>query len=171
MAYRYVLAVFVLMMMLGAGCASDDTVVIEVNEEVVADIVSEQITKTEAPPVEIVADVSVEVASDILLEASGDAAVVVEEPLAPLLVSLEAGNFFLSETEIIAKPGQDVVITFSRVDGSHTFVIEELGINKTITAGGSVAFTAPTTPGQYVYFCDVGGHQKLGMEGKFIVEE
>lgn len=168
MAYRFVLAASTLVI-LGAGCLYNRSDVLDV---VQGDVIvpSEQAVFATAVT-EPIAEVPVDELTPVVSgEAEEDQPVDIEEPMAPLEVTLEAGNFFFSNNSITARPGQDVVITFSRVDGAHTFIIDELGISKIMTTGGFVSFTAPITPGQYPYFCNESGHQKLGMEGVLIVE-
>jgi plastocyanin len=53
----------------------------------------------------------------------------------------------------------------------HDFIIEGMGVSTdVITAGSSsvVEFTAPSE-GTYAYYCSVGNHRGMGMEGSLIV--
>ena len=87
-----------------------------------------------------------------------------------LSVSMESGNFFFSPSTITAESGQEVVITIEQNAGTHTFVIDEIGYKSSVSTGDVLTFTAPTEPGSYSYYCDVGSHRALGMEGTLIVE-
>ena len=85
-------------------------------------------------------------------------------------VSMEGGNFFFAPKTINAKPGEKVKITFTKNVGFHTFVIDEIGLKYAIKQGEAVSFTAPTAPGSYAFYCDVGSHRANGMEGVLIVK-
>jgi len=89
---------------------------------------------------------------------------------APVFITMTSGNFFFDPSAIVVHAGQTVSISFSGNEGVHTFVMDELGIKKSITIGTVVTFSAPLVPGKYAYYCDVGAHRKLGMEGVLIVE-
>ncbi len=86
-------------------------------------------------------------------------------------IQMEAGNFFFTPSLIVVKTGQQVQITFTTSSSDHLFVIDELDLSFSIANGSTLAFTAPSTPGRYLYYCDVGPHRTLGMEGVLIVEE
>lgn len=86
-----------------------------------------------------------------------------------LEVSMEVGNFFFSPKVITAKAGQKVDVTFTKNEGFHTFVID--GVTKLpIAVGTTKPFTAPTKPGSYPFYCDIGSHRSMGMEGTLIVQ-
>lgn len=85
-------------------------------------------------------------------------------------ISMEAGNFSFSPNTINAKPGDKIKITFTKNIGFHTFVIDEIEVKHAIKQGESLIFTAPSTPGSYAFYCDVGSHKTNGMEGVLIVK-
>lgn len=147
--------------LLGAGCQSTP-VIAPVPATEPAPVTS---TTTQSKPAAVattptatttVPPVSVGVAADSALET--------------LSVTMTSGNFFFDPVSLTASPGQSVSISFSENEGVHTFVIDEIGLKKTISTGGVVTFAAPTVPGSYAYYCDVGAHRKLGMEGVLIVK-
>ncbi|MDP3900179.1 MAG: cupredoxin domain-containing protein [bacterium] len=85
---------------------------------------------------------------------------------------VSAGNYELDPPEIRAKLGEAVGITFKSINGSHSFVIEELSVkSKTIDAGESVSvnFIASKT-GSFEFYCGVGNHRELGMVGTLVIE-
>ena len=84
--------------------------------------------------------------------------------------SMDSGNFFFSPSSLSVEAGQEVSITFASNSGTHTFVIDEIGLNESVAAGKTITFTAPSQPGTYEYYCDVGSHQQLGMEGTLTVQ-
>jgi cytochrome c oxidase subunit 2 len=87
-------------------------------------------------------------------------------------VTLSARNFTFGQEEIRVKQGDRVRVTINNTQGTHDFVIDEFEVNSGIIATGSsttVEFIAGE-PGSYAYYCDVGNHRKLGMEGTLVVE-
>lgn len=87
-----------------------------------------------------------------------------------LSVNMASANFSFSPKTIEAKPGQQVDITFTSNEGFHTIVIDAVNFKQTVESGETVSFTAPTAPGSYPYYCDVGSHRMKGMEGTLIVK-
>lgn len=92
-------------------------------------------------------------------------------PLAPLYIDLYSGNFYFTPSSIQVKPGQEIIITNVENEGTHTFVIDELGLKEELGEGKIIRFRAPEEPGDYVYYCDIGSHRELGQEGVLRVVE
>ncbi len=85
-----------------------------------------------------------------------------------LKLSMKGTNFAFEPKVINAKAGQKVEANFSTVEGFHSFSIN--GVDTSISTGKVVSFTAPTAPGSYPFFCAVGSHRSMGMEGTLIVK-
>lgn len=85
-------------------------------------------------------------------------------------ISMKSGNFFFEPASIKASPGQTVTVNITENAGFHTFVIDEIGFKQTVKAGESFTFVAPSEPGNYAYYCDIGSHRALGMEGVLTVK-
>lgn len=88
----------------------------------------------------------------------------------PKVVEMRTGNFFFEPSSIAVELGQEVMITIAENTGTHTFVIDELGINEEINEGETFSFT-PTEDGTFEFYCDVGNHREMGMEGTLHVKE
>lgn len=86
-------------------------------------------------------------------------------------VEMISDNFYFDPASITVQTGQKVEITFSKNSGFHTFVIDEIGFKKTVSSGETLSFTAPEKAGEYTFYCDVGSHRALGMEGVLYVKE
>ncbi len=87
-------------------------------------------------------------------------------------ITLESGNFFFKPNFIEVKPGSTVQVHIDQNSGLHTFVIDEINLKEQISTGASFEFTAPQSTGDYAYYCDIGTHRELGMEGVLrVVEE
>lgn len=87
-------------------------------------------------------------------------------------IQVAGGNFFFKPNEIRVKKGQKVAITFTSNEGSHNFVIDEFNVTTPIIDSGKTAditFT-PDKTGTFAFYCSVGNHRAMGMEGKLIVE-
>lgn len=85
-------------------------------------------------------------------------------------VSLEVGNFFFAPTTISAAAGQTVNVTVTGAAGSHMFVIDEINLQKPISTGATFSFVAPAKPGRYKFYCNIGSHRAMGMEGTLVVK-
>jgi plastocyanin len=88
-------------------------------------------------------------------------------------LTVEASDYSFSPSSFTVKKGERVELVFKN-NGSnpHNFVLEELGVNtQTLSSGQSetLIFTALKS-GTFTYYCAVGNHRDLGMEGKLTVE-
>lgn len=84
--------------------------------------------------------------------------------------NMEAINFSFSPNVLTVKAGNAVQLTFTKVTGTHTFDIDETDSHYKITQGSNITFIAPSKPGSYKYYCGVGNHRQMGMEGTLIVK-
>lgn len=176
--------------LIGAGCASTtsldtkttaqvDTGTTATEQQAESDSTISATTTTnadgqivvESEGVSLVAEPSVEAKAGA--EATAEAEVPVVEVVlgnATKKVDMEAVNFSLAPNVMTATPGEKIQITFTKNNGFHTFVIDEIGVKFAIKQGESLTFTAPTTPGDYIYYCDVGSHRANGMWGTLTVK-
>lgn len=103
-----------------------------------------------------------------------------ETPPAPPTTGGEVREIMVSGNEYKFSPatinftkGETVKITFKNMGKlPHNLAITELGVTTATIAGGaedSVTVTADKT-GMYTFFCSVGNHRQLGMEGKVEVK-
>jgi plastocyanin len=82
---------------------------------------------------------------------------------------------------LVAKPGETLTIDWWNTDnamhldggGLHTLIAPELGINEKLPAESrkTIQITAPTTPGNYDFYCDscCGGKESPTMHGTLSV--
>jgi plastocyanin len=94
------------------------------------------------------------------------------EPVAQM-IEVEGGGFYFKPNELRVKKGKTVRLTFKNADGFHDFVIDELNVRTKQINGGEndiVEFT-PDKAGTFKFYCSVGKHRQMGMEGTIIVEE
>ena len=94
--------------------------------------------------------------------------------VADQILDIDMSNFKYSENQISAQPGETITINLSVSGGSHNFVIDELDVkSQTFGSGGSdsVTFTIPEDAAgkTFAYYCDIGNHRALGMEGQLVV--
>lgn len=85
-------------------------------------------------------------------------------------LNMEAGYAYFKPNVINAKPGEAVQITFTKMDGTHTFNIDEINFHDEVKQGMQMTFVSPKKPGSYKFYCSVGDHRKKGMEGTLIVK-
>lgn len=149
-----------LFILLGAGCSGSASIVPATVTPAPSSIPVTVTTQTGAPTAPAAKPiVSVSTKSTVIPAA-----------LAPVSVNITVKNFTFTPTTIEAAPGQEIDIKFVGVEGFHTFVIDSLKVEKNITEGSSVSFVAPTAPGNYPFYCNVGSHRAMGMEGTLIVK-
>lgn len=86
---------------------------------------------------------------------------------------VEGGTFFFSPSSMEVKRGDTVKVTFKNTNGFHDFVVDEFKVATKQINGGqeeTVEFVADKA-GSFDYYCSVGNHRALGMEGTLVVSE
>ena len=81
-------------------------------------------------------------------------------------------NFKFSLAEIKVKRGDTVKIIFQNQSGTHNWQVDEFkAATKILKAGetDTIEFVADQK-GTFEYYCVVGEHRQMGMEGKLVVE-
>ncbi|HAV15087.1 MAG TPA: hypothetical protein DCX25_02045 [Candidatus Pacebacteria bacterium] len=88
------------------------------------------------------------------------------------VITVSAVNFSYDKQEIRIKKGEKLTIHFVNTEGKHNIVFEGLNAQTDVIGEGQTQdIDVPTdTAGTFAYFCSVGNHRKMGMEGKLIVE-
>lgn len=87
-------------------------------------------------------------------------------------LTVEGEEFSYSPSKLKVKPGV-VTITFKNVgEMGHDLVFEDLeAATKVISPGEEETVTVEIKEqGTYVFYCSVGNHRQLGMEGELVVE-
>ncbi|MBI2636896.1 MAG: cupredoxin domain-containing protein [Parcubacteria group bacterium] len=82
-------------------------------------------------------------------------------------------SFAFSDPNLRVKKGDTVKLTFTSTDGFHDWTVDAFDARtERVNTGDSsvVVFTADKA-GEFPFYCSVGSHRQLGMEGKLIVEE
>lgn len=149
---------------LGAGCTQTPAS----SSLALVDAVVDEGVQMDASDTLPAAEESALVVDEVTVE-SETTAVVEDAAPVTLTVNIRATNFTFSPSSISVTPGQEVAITFSGIEGTHSFVIEEMGIEESVREGQVLRFIAPSTPGVYAFYCGVGSHRALGMEGTLLV--
>lgn len=90
------------------------------------------------------------------------------EVVTEAMLKLTSGNFFFQPSSLSVDAGE-ITVAVEQNTGSHTFVIDDLGVKQSLRSGQTFAFTADQ-PGTYEYYCDVPGHRGRGMAGTLTVE-
>lgn len=83
-------------------------------------------------------------------------------------IELEAGNFYFRPAQIVVNAGT-VKVRVTNSGGFHDFVIDELDIRQPMEDGTEFEFTVK--PGTYTFYCSVGNHRQMGMEGTIVVQD
>lgn len=178
---KYLFSLLIAVTLMGAGCAqttnvetqaSTNTQKQEQTEESDVEDTQETDTETEAT-IEIETDTGTLKVTENTTTETEDGVPVTEVTLgmdSDTSMTMETGNYFFTPNTITVAPGSNVKVTFAKNVGFHTFVIDAIGLNFSINEAESVLFTAPSEPGNYTFYCDVGSHQSFGMEGTLIVK-
>lgn len=100
------------------------------------------------------------------------AAVQMQQDVLATLPSMLSVDFKFAPTELRVKAGHTIVVRLDNADaGPHSFDVDELNVHAPMPGNASsLAIFAATTPGQYTFYCAVGGHREVGMVGTLIVE-
>ncbi len=88
-------------------------------------------------------------------------------------ITIQATEYSFFPNSISVKAGDKVQITFKNMGAMpHNLTIEGLNLT-TKTIGGGQSDTlefVPDKPGSYTFYCSVGSHRDLGMEGTLEVK-
>lgn len=112
---------------------------------------------------------------EAFLKAEADKVTKDETPVAKdiLEVTIHAANYKFTPTTIKTKEGQTVRVTFVSDSGLHDFSLDEFKEAKTAQLQGgkteTIEFVA-NKKGSFTYYCSVGQHRAMGMEGTLTVE-
>jgi len=96
---------------------------------------------------------------------------VVEEVGEAREILVKGNEFKFSPASISVEKGENIRLVFENIGtSSHNFKIEGLGISTATIPGGetdTVNFVAEES-GTYNFYCGVGNHRALGMEGELV---
>ena len=96
-----------------------------------------------------------------------------ELPAGAIELSVSSTGF--SPNEFTVKAGQKITLAITSKDKSHTFAFKDptlssIALNAGAGQTSAVNFVAPTKPGEYIFRCDLPGHEDGGEVGKMIVK-
>jgi len=89
-------------------------------------------------------------------------------------LEIAGGEYYYEPDEITVEAGSEVRIIFvNEGDAGHDLVIDDVGGTEIIEPGGkdSFVFTAPEGEATLVFYCSIGNHRELGMEGEIEILE
>lgn len=96
-----------------------------------------------------------------------------EEVIPEKEITIQANEYSFSPNSFTVQKGQKVKLTFKNMGATaHNFVIDEFDVaTKTIGIGQSdIVEFVPDKEGVFSFYCKVGGHRDLGMEGEIEVK-
>jgi len=88
-------------------------------------------------------------------------------------ITIEAEEYSFSQESITVKKGQKVKLTLvNKGRMSHDFVVERMNVTTELAGPGESVTTEFTMndAGTYTFYCSIGNHRAMGMEGTLIVE-
>ncbi|MBI4592131.1 cupredoxin domain-containing protein [Candidatus Uhrbacteria bacterium] len=165
---KYFLSLFAILALAGAGCTQVST-----TQDTEVEAEAEVAAETTPVTIEVTTDGEAVVAQEGETTIDENGIPVTEIILGAepdVEVSMEVVNFSFTPNVINASPGDRVSVTFSKNTGFHTFTIDEVGLEFAIAQGEVLNFTAPDEPGSYPFYCSIGSHRTMGLEGTLIVE-
>ena len=86
--------------------------------------------------------------------------------------TVTSSNFKFAPATLTVKKGDTVKIIFKNSGGFHDFVIDEFNVKTNTIQGGAsetVEFVADKA-GTFDYYCSVGNHRQMGMQGTLTVQ-
>lgn len=98
-----------------------------------------------------------------------------QTPVAPPAVveegqtGLSAFNFGYNPGSLSANVGETINLSITS-DGTHTFTINELGVDQRLSKGNNNVTFTPDKAGNFEYFCNIPGHKEKGMVGNLNVK-
>lgn len=89
------------------------------------------------------------------------------------VVNVTGNEYSFTPSSVKLEVGKPVKMVYKN-DGKlpHDLVLKDLGVRTNVIAGGkeeTISFV-PEKSGVFTYYCSVGNHRQLGMEGKVKVE-
>ena len=85
------------------------------------------------------------------------------------MVGMSSGNLFFNPANLTLVKGQPVMLMFQN-KGTHTFTIDELGVNVPLSGSTPKVEFTPNKAGTFQYYCAITGHREGGMIGSLKVE-
>ncbi|TSC88709.1 MAG: plastocyanin [Microgenomates group bacterium Gr01-1014_5] len=89
------------------------------------------------------------------------------------IISVSGSEYNFTPKSINLEAGKSVKVVYKNTGTlPHDLVISELGVRTKVIGGGkedTITFT-PDKSGIYTFFCSVGNHRQLGMEGAVTVK-
>lgn len=94
-------------------------------------------------------------------------------PMAEKVIEVSGSEYSFLPKSLELKAGEPVKLTYKNTGKlPHDLTITELGVRTKVIAGGKedmITFT-PDKSGTFTFFCSVGNHRQLGMEGSLEVK-
>ena len=128
---------------------------------------------------QVVTDTGEAVRTDVVAtspEAPRQTVPVTKDQVAENSIFIDVSASGYSPNEFTVKAGEAITLALTSTDQwSHNIKFEDPSLRSAGTAVSAgttraISFNAPTTPGEYVFFCDIPGHRNRGEVGKMIVE-
>lgn len=89
------------------------------------------------------------------------------------VINVSGSEYVFSPKSIEVKAGESVKLVYKNTGNlPHDLRIDELGVKTNVIGGGKedmVSFT-PAKSGTFTFYCSVGNHRQLGMEGEVVVK-
>jgi plastocyanin len=87
-------------------------------------------------------------------------------------IPVASSGFAFTKTTATAKAGVVTLQSMNPQSTAHDISIKGTGVSEQgnqVSSGGTSTVTATVTPGTYIFYCSVPGHEQLGMKGVLTV--
>lgn len=87
-------------------------------------------------------------------------------------IPVSSSGFSFTKTTATAKAGVITLQSMNPQSVTHDISIKGTGVSEQgnmVSSGGTSTVTATVTPGTYVFYCSVPGHEQAGMKGVLTV--
>ncbi len=89
---------------------------------------------------------------------------------------LNLSNYSFEPNTIITQAGATITVQLTNTQGTHDFVIDELDIQSSTLQTGESKLLTITIPEdgagkELPFYCSIGNHRQMGMEGTLIISE
>src|SRR6478672_7788081 len=87
-------------------------------------------------------------------------------------IPVASSGFAFTKTTATAKAGVVTLQSMNPQSVSHDISIKGTGVSEQgneVNNGGTSSVTATVTPGKYIFYCSVPGHEQAGMKGVLTV--
>lgn len=106
----------------------------------------------------------------VLLSPQGDDTGSLSAVEVAALPTVDMSNYRYAPAQLRVPEGGQVAFRFTNdTDDTHTFSVDDLGLDVQVPSGRTRVMVTDAPAGDYTFYCSVGSHREDGMEGRLVV--